>query len=268
MFEMFNYGFAVRGFEAGIIIGLIAPLIGIFLVLRRYSLIADTLAHVSLAGIAVGFLLKINPILTAIVSTVLSSVVIERLRISKKIYGESALAIFLSGSLALAVVLISLAQGFNSSLLNYLFGSIVTVKQTDLYIIGTLGAVVVLALSMFYKELVYITFDEESAQVSGIPTRFINTLLIILAALTVSLSIPIVGVLLISALMVIPVVTALQFRQSFGRTILIAETVSLFSVITGIFVSFYMNLSTGGTIVLVSLVVFAISYFRSSSKNS
>lgn len=259
MFDLFNYGFAVRGFEAGVIIGLIAPLIGIFLVLRRYSLIADTLAHVSLAGIAVGFLLQLNPILTAMVSTVLSSVVIERLRISKKVYGESALAIFLSGSLALAVVLISLAHGFNVGLLNYLFGSIVTVRQTDLYIIGALGALVATSLFLFYKELVYITFDEESAQVSGIPTRFINTLLIILAALTVSLSIPIVGVLLISALMVIPVVTALQFRQSFTKTIMIAELVSLFSVVTGIFASFYLNLSTGGTIVLISLLVFAVS---------
>lgn len=259
MFELFQYSFAVRGFEAGIIIGLIAPLIGIFLVLRRYSLIADTLAHVSLAGIAIGFLLGLNPIMTAMVSTVLSSVVIERLRLSKKVYGESALAIFLSGSLALAVVLISLAHGFNVGLLNYLFGSIVTVKQEDLYIIGALGALVAASLFLFYKELVYITFDEESAQVSGLPTRFINTLLIILAALTVSLSIPIVGVLLISALMVIPVVTALQFRQSFTKTIVIAELVSLFSVVTGIFTSFYLNLSTGGTIVLISLMVFAIS---------
>ena len=259
MFELFQYSFAVRGFEAGVIIGLIAPLIGMFLVLRRYSLIADTLAHVSLAGIAIGFLLQINPIMTAILSTVLSSVVIERLRISKKVYGESALAIFLSGSLALAVVLISLAHGFNVGLLNYLFGSIVTVKQTDLYTIWVLGAVVATSLFLFYKELVYVTFDEESAQVSGIPTRFINTLLIVLAALTVSLSIPIVGVLLISALMVIPVVTALQFRQSFGKTIMIAELVSLFSVVMGIFTSFYLNLSTGGTIVLISLVVFALS---------
>src|SRR3989344_2068347 len=208
MFELFQYSFVVRSFEAGVIIGLIAPLIGMFLVLRRYSLIADTLAHVSLAGIAIGFLLQINPIMTAILSTVLSSVVIERLRISKKVYGESALAIFLSGSLALAVVLISLAHGFNVGLLNYLFGSIVTVKQTDLYTIWVLEAVVATFLFLFYKELVYVTFDEESAQVSGIPTRFINTLLIVLAALTVSLSIPIVGVLLISALMVIPVVTA------------------------------------------------------------
>jgi len=259
MFELFQYSFAIRGLEAGIIIGLIAPLIGMFLVLRRYSLIADTLAHVSLAGIAIGFLLQINPIVTAIASTVLSSVVIERLRISRRVYGESALAIFLSGSLALAVVLISLAHGFNVGLLNYLFGSIVTVKQTDLYIIGGLGAVVAALLFLFYKELVYITFDEESAQVSGIPTRAINTLLIVLAALTVSLSIPIVGVLLISALMVIPVVTALQFRQSFGKTIVVAELVSLFSVIVGIAASFYFNLSTGGTIVLVSLVLFALS---------
>ena len=259
MFELFQYSFVVRSFEAGVIIGLIAPLIGMFLVLRRYSLIADTLAHVSLAGIAIGFLLQINPIMTAILSTVLSSVVIERLRISKKVYGESALAIFLSGSLALAVVLISLAHGFNVGLLNYLFGSIVTVKQTDLYTIWVLGAVVATFLFLFYKELVYVTFDEESAQVSGIPTRFINTLLIVLAALTVSLSIPIVGVLLISALMVIPVVTALQFRQSFGKTIMIAELVSLFSVVMGIFTSFYLNLSTGGTIVLISLVVFALS---------
>jgi len=157
------------------------------------------------------------------------------------------------------VVLISLAHGFNVGLLNYLFGSIVTVKQTDLYIIRVLGAVVATSIFLFYKELIYITFDEESAQVSGIPTRFINTLLIILAALTVSLSIPIVGVLLISALMVIPVVTALQFRQSFTKTIVIAELVSLFSVVTGIFASFYLNLSTGGTIVLISLVVFALS---------
>ncbi len=259
MMEIFQYGFAVRGLLAGVIIGLIAPLIGMFLVLRRYSLIADTLAHVSLAGIAVGFLLQINPILTAIASTVLSSVVIEKLRVSKKVYGESALAIFLSGSLALAVVLISMNKGFGVGLLNYLFGSIVTVKQIDIYVISILGAVVVVLLAALYKELIYISFDEESAKVSGIPTRQINTLLIVLAALTVSLSIPIVGVLLISALIVIPVVTALQFRKSFTKTILIAELVSLFSVISGILVSFYFDLSTGGTIVLVSLLVFAMT---------
>ena len=259
--NLFQYSFVVRGLEAGIIIALIAPLIGIFLVLRRYSLIADALAHVSLAGVAIGLLLGINPLFTAIASTVVSSFAIEKLRLSKKVYGESALAIFLSGSLAFAIVLISLAHGFSIDLFNYLFGSIVTVKQSDVYIIGVLGVVVLIAIVSLYKELVYVTFDEESATVSGLPTRAINIALVMLAALVVSLAIPIVGVLLIAALIVIPVVTALQFKQSFKKTILTAEFISVFSVISGIFISFYLNLSTGGTIVLIALVVFIITLF-------
>ena len=259
MFDLFSYSFVIRGFEAGIIIGIIAPLIGIFLVLRRYSLIADTLSHVSLAGVAVGLLMKINPLLTAIAAAVISSVLIERLRLSKRVYGESALSIFLSGSLALAIVLISLSGGFSVDLFNYLFGSIVTVKQTDVYIIGTLGAIVIATISIFYKELVFATFDEEAAKVSGIPTRFLNLLLIVLTALTVALAIPIVGVLLIAALIVIPVVTALQFKKSFSQTLVIAEGISLFSVIAGIITSFYLNLSTGGTIVLITIALFICS---------
>lgn len=259
MLELFNYSFMIRAFEAGIIIALIAPVIGIFLVLRRYSLIADTLSHVSLAGVALGLLLKINPLITAILAAVISSVSIEKLRISKRVYGESALSIFLSGSLALAIVLISLAKGFSVDLFNYLFGSITTVKQVDVYIIGGLGVLVLLAIVLFYKELIFITFDEESAQVSGIPTQFINILLIILAALTVSLAIPIVGVLLISALIVIPVVTALQYKLGFLQTIFLAQAISLFSVISGIIASFYLNLSTGGTIVLITLLIFIIT---------
>lgn len=259
MLDIFKYSFMVRGLEAGIIVAIIAPLIGIFLVLRRYSLIADTLSHVSLAGIAIGLLLKINPLITAIIASVLSSIAIERLRISKKIFGESALSIFLSGSLALAIVLISLSKGFSVDLFSYLFGSITTVKQIDVYIIGVLGVFVIGAIIAFYKELVYLTVDEEAAKVSGIPTKFINILLIILAAFTVSLSIPIVGVLLISALIVVPVVTALQLRISFKKTILIAEAISVFSVISGIIVSFYLNLSSGGTIVLIAIGIFLIS---------
>jgi zinc transport system permease protein len=257
-FSLFHYGFLVRGLEAGIVVALIAPLIGIFLVLRRYSLIADTLAHVSLAGIALGFLLKIPPAIAALLTTVLASLGIERLRTSKRIYGESALALFLSGSLALAVVLLSLARGFNANLLNFLFGSIVTVTTTDLYVILALAVVVILALAMFFKELVYVTFDEDAAKVSGIPTRLVNTVLIVLSALAVSLSIPIVGVLLISALIVIPAVTALQLRQSFFWTIVWAEAVSLFSVVAGILASVALGLSTGGTIVLIMLAVFVV----------
>lgn len=263
MLDIFQYNFIIRGLEAGLIIAIIAPFIGIFLVLRRYSLIADTLSHISLAGIAMGLLLKINPIFTAIGSSVISSIIIERLRLSKKVYGESALAIFLSGSLALAVVLISMVHGFNVDLFSYLFGSIVTVKQSDVLTIGILGALVLILLFAFYKELVFITFDEEAAKVNGIPTRKINILLITLTAMTISLAIPIVGILLISALIVVPVVTALQFKKSFRETIIIAECISIFSVIAGIIASFYLNLSTGGTIVLITIAFFIVaSLFR------
>ena len=258
--DIFQYSFIIRGLEAGIIVAIIAPLIGIFLVLRRYSLIADTLSHVSLAGIAIGLLFGLNPVLTALVVAVLASLGIEKLRTSKTVYGESALALFLSGSLALAIVLLSLGHGFNTNLFNYLFGSIVTVTMTDVYTIAILAVVVITILALFYKELVYVTFDEDSAKVGGIPTKLINTILIILAAITVSLSIPIVGVLLISALIVIPVVSALQLKKSFIKTILYAEIISLFSVISGIFASFYLNLSTGGTIVLIMLAIFILIF--------
>ncbi len=258
--SIFNYTFILHGLSAGIIIAIIAPLIGIFLVLKRYSLIADTLAHVSLAGIAIGVLTGISPVITGLGATVLASLGVERLRVSKTIYGESALALFLSGSLALAVVLLSMANGFNSNLFNYLFGSIVTVTVGDVYTILGLAILVIITLTLFYKKLLYVTFDEEAAQVSGIPVRKINILLIVLSALVVSLAIPIVGVLLIGALIVIPVISALQLKKSFLQTVMYAEIISIFSVIAGIFASFYFNLSAGGTIVLIMLAIFFIIY--------
>ena len=229
--------------------------------MRRYSLIADTLSHVSLAGIAIGLFFGINPIITALIAALLASLGIEKLRVSKKVFGESALALFMSGSLALAIIILSLANGFNANLFGYLFGSIVTVTMANVYTIFILGLAAVFILAMFYKELVYITFDEESAKASGVPVKLINTILIILAAITVSLSIPIVGVLLISALIVVPVISALQFKKSFATTILYAEIISIFSVVAGIFASFYFNLSTGGTIVLIMLAIFLATFF-------
>ena len=256
--EIFQYDFILRGFTAGLIIAVIAPIIGIFLVLKRYSLIADTLAHVSLLGVSLGLLLGLNPLLTAIGTSVLASVGIEKLRNSKKVYGESALALFLSGSLALAIVILSFFQGLSVNLFSYLFGSIVTVTTTDIWIIAILAVSVFLIVYFFYEEFLYATFDEDQARVSGVAVNFINILLIILASMVVALAIPIVGVLLISALIVIPVVTALQMKKSFLITIFYAEIFSIFSVISGIFIAYYLNLSTGGTIVLVALALFVL----------
>ncbi len=260
LLSIFQYDFIIRGLIAGLIVAIIAPLIGIFLVLRKYSLIADTLSHVSLAGIAFGLLFGLNPALTALGTTVLAALGIEKLRNSKKLYSDAALALYLSGGLALAIVLLSLAHGFNTSLFNYLFGSIVTVTISNVYEIAVLALIVMATLLLFFKELVFITFDEEAAQVSGLPLKFLNLVFIILAAFTVSLAIPIVGVLLIAALIVIPVVTALQLKKGFRQTILYAEIFSIFSVVAGMFLSFYFNLSTGGTIVLTMLFIFLIVF--------
>ncbi|MFZ2154479.1 MAG: metal ABC transporter permease [Candidatus Moraniibacteriota bacterium] len=258
--EIFQYDFMLRGLVAAMAMAMIAPAIGIFLVLKRYSLITDTLAHVSLAGVALGLFLGINPLVTALISSVGASWAIEKIRNTKQVYSESALALFLSGSLALALVILSLARGFNANLFSYLFGSIVTVGTREMYLILFLVLVVAIFLVMFYQKLIYITFDEDAAKVSGVKTERINMLLIILTSLVVALAIPIVGVLLISALMVIPVITALQLKKNFLETILWAEFFSFLAVVGGIFISFYLDLSTSGVIVLVMLFIFGLVF--------
>ena len=256
MLELFHYDFLNRAIIAGILVAIIAPLIGIFVVLRRFSLIADTLSHISLAGVALGLLTGINPLFTGMGAAIISSLAIEKLRVSKKVYGETALALFLSGGLALAVTLVSLKKGLNANLFSYLFGSILTVRASDVWVIVCLAAVVMITIFVLYKELVYMAFDEETAAVNGISVKKINALFIVLAAVTVALAIPIVGVLLISALMIIPVVTALQLKKSFKKTLMWAEVFSLLSVIGGLVISWYLEVSPGGAIVLTALGFF------------
>lgn len=256
MFEIFQYSFMVRSLEAGVLVALVAPVIGLFLVLRRYSLIADTLAHVSLAGVALGFMLGVSPFYAALCTTVLASLGIDKLRTSAKLFGESALALFLSGSLALATVFLSIGHGFNAKLFQYLFGSIVTVTQNEVYIIAGMAALILLVMTVLYKELVYIAFDEVAARVSGLPVRRINALFIIMCALCISLAIPVVGALLISALLVIPPICALQLQKGFITTLLVAECVSVLCMVLGIMLSFYLGWATGGTVVLLMLLAF------------
>ncbi len=259
--EIFQYDFMIRAFLAGTIIAIIAPLIGTFLVVRRYALMADTLAHVSLVGVAVGILTGGNPVITATVTSVIAALGIDKLRTTQKIHGESVLALFLSGSLAIASVIISLANGFNANIFSYLFGSISTVSESDLYFIGALGIVVLCAVFCLFKELFFVSFDEELAQANGLNVKVFNRILVILAAITVSLAMRIVGILLIGALMVIPVITAMQYGKSFKKTLLLSVLFSLIAVIIGLVVSYYANIASGGTIVLIALMLFLISLF-------
>jgi len=259
MLELLQYDFMQRAFFAGIMIAIVAPLIGTFMVVRRYSLMADTLAHVSLVGVAMGLITGINPVITASGTAIIAAVGIETLRSSKKVYGESVLALFLSGSLALATVIISAGNGLNANFVSYLFGSITTVTSDDLWVIGSLGITVMALLFIFYKELFLVSFDEELAQAAGMKVERYNILLILLAALSVSISMRIIGVLLIGALMVIPVITAMQLAKSFKQTLAYAVCCSLIAVVTGLFTSYYFDLASGGTIVVIALTLFCIS---------
>ncbi len=264
--EFFQYGFMVRGLVAGLMIAATVPLIGVFLVLKRYSLIADTLSHVYLAAAAIGLLVGWPPAVTALGATLGASFGLEALR-RRRVFSDAALSIVLSGSLALAVVIFSLARGFNANLLSYLFGSLLTVSSRDIALIAVLALVILTALTLFFWELVAVSFDEEAARISGLPVKLINNAFMILAALTVTLAIPVVGALLIAALVVIPSVAALQLRVNLRQTIIFAEAFSLLSVLVGTLLSFYLNLAAGGAIVLTMLFFLSLTALFRPAKN-
>jgi zinc transport system permease protein len=259
MLEIFTYSFMQRAFIAGLTVGVVAPLIGTFLMAKRYSLIADSLAHVALAGVAVGVLTGLSPMLGALAMAVIAALLVERLRAGRRLTGDVALAMLLSSGLALTVVLLGLARNVHVDLFAYLFGSITTVQTPDLWVIVPLALGVIAVIALLYKEWTYLAFDDESARVSGLPVRLMNQLLVILAAFTVVAALRIVGALLIGALMVIPVAAALQVSRSLAQTVWVAIAFGIAAVTIGLFAAFYLNLAAGGAIVLVALALFLLA---------
>lgn len=259
MFEMLSYDFMQRAFIAGLFIATLASISGTFVVLRRYSLMSETLAHSALVGVAVGLVGGYNPLWVAVVFAILSAWLIEYLRSTFAIYSDAVLSIILSGSLALAVIIVSLGGAFNNSLFSYLFGSILSVSNEDVYTIVGFGSVSLLLLLLFSQELYFMAYDEEVAKTSGIKVKFLNFLLVTVVAIIVALSIRVVGSLLIGALMVIPTVAALQYRVGYRKTILLSLFFGLFSVVFGMSLSYYFSLPSGATIVLSVILVFILS---------
>lgn len=259
MLEIFQYDFMQRAFLAGMIIAVLASVSGTFIVLKRYSMIGETLAHSALVGVAVGLVAGYNPLWMAVIVAVISAWLIEYLRSSFALYSDAVLAILLSGSLAVAVVIVSLGGAFNNSLFSYLFGSILSVSSEDVITIFIFGTIALALLLAFSKELYFIAYDEEVAQTSGIKVKLLNYLLVTVVAIIIALSIRVVGSLLIGALMVIPTVAALQYRVGFLQTTLISLFFALFSVACGMVISFYFSLPSGATIVLSVLVLFIVS---------
>ena len=259
MIEMFSYDFMQRAFLAGIIIAVLASVSGTFIVLKRYSMMSETLAHSALVGVAVGLVAGYNPLWMAIVVAVISACLIEYLRSCFSLYSDAVLAIMLSGTLAIAVIVVSLGGALNNSLFSYLFGSILSVSQADILVIGIFGFIALGLLLLYSKELYFIAYDEEVAQTSGLRVVFLNYLLVSVSAIIIALSIRVVGSLLIGALMVIPTVSALQYRVGFMKTMFISLIIAVISVISGMILSFFFSLPSGATIVLCVLFLFVVS---------
>ncbi len=257
--EILQYDFMVRALIAGLLVAAVMPVLGSFLVAKRYSLIADSLAHSSLAGVGLGLLLSSSPILIAVPITALGAVFLEWLRQKQRISGEVGLAILMSGGLALAIVLASLAQGANSSFDSYLFGSITTTSVGDVMTLAIVSLVILASIVFNYRALLHSAFDEDSAFIAGYKVSGLSYMLAVMTAIMVVLSLRIVGGLLISALLVIPVVAASQLAESFFQTIVWAVIIAFFAVIIGLVAAFYLGIAAGGAIVLAALLMFVIS---------
>jgi zinc transport system permease protein len=256
LLQILEYGFIQRAFITGAFVAILCSALGLFLVLRRLSLIGDGLAHVSFGAIAIGLFLGFYPLYVAIPFVVLSSILILKLTQKARVYGDAAIGIVSSAALAGGVILASLSGGFNVDLFSYLFGNILAISQLEMITSIALSLIVLLAIYFFYYELFSITFNEELASVGGIKTEKINTMLVVLTAITVVLSVRVVGVLLVSSFLVLPAVTALQIAKSFKNAILFSSVSAIVSLVFGVLTSFIFNLPTGATIVMANFLLF------------
>lgn len=263
---LLNFDFMRYSLISGILIGFIAPLIGAFIVVRRLSLIADALSHVTLGGISFGMFIItvipafvfINPMWFGILFAIIGALLIENLRTSYSNYQEIAIPIIMSAGIALSAIFISLADGFNQEIVGLLFGSISAVTLSDLSTIIVIVVIVLIFIFSFYKELFILSFDEEYSKVIGIP-KWIQFLFIIIVAMVISASMRVVGILLVSALITLPVAVSMRITKGFKQLIILSVIIGEFSVIAGLVLAFYMNISPGGVIVVLLVLILAIT---------
>jgi len=253
---MLDLEFMRLAFAAGAIVGVLAPTVGFFLVQREMSLIGDGIGHVAFAGVAAGYLLGVSPVWTALAAAIVGAAAIEWLRARRRAAGDQALAIVFYTGIAGGVVLISAAGALNANLFSYLFGSILTVTRGDLALIATVGLGTLAAVAVLLRGLIAVSLDEEGARVAGLPVAALNALISVLAALTIGVSMRIVGILLIAALMVLPVAAAERVGWSLRSTMALAAAFGLASALIGLTVSYYGDLPPGGTIVLTGTAFF------------
>lgn len=258
--EALQYDFILKALLVGSLIAICCSFLGIFLVLKKYSMIGDGLAHVSFATIAIALLLSASPLLVSIPLVILSSFLILKLNEKANIHGDAAIGLVSSFAVATGVLISSVAKGFNIDLFSYLFGSILVISDMDVILSVILSIAVMLMIVFFYNNLFAITYDEEFAKVIGLNTKTLNYLISVLTSITIVLGIRVVGTMLISSLIIFPTVTALQIAKGFKSTILISSLVSISCVVMGVFVSFVMNFPTGATIVILNAFCFVLFF--------
>jgi zinc transport system permease protein len=259
LFDFWAYTFMQRAYLAGLVVAVLCPTIGIYLVLRRLSMIGEMFAHVSLAGVALGIFTGVYPLATALGFSLGAAAVLESLRRTYRVFTDLAIAIIISAGLSLAVVLIGLSRAFNIDLYSYLFGSVLAISTQDLWLVAAVGLLVVGFAWFFQKELFFIAFDEEAARSSGVAVDLVNLLFVAATALTISVSMRVVGILLVSSLITVPVAAALQLGKSFRTTAILAYIFAGLSVMCGLFVSYHANLAPGGSIVLTAVLLFVLA---------
>ena len=259
MLEIFQYGFMQRAFVVGILLAAVIPCIGIVIVFKRLSMIGDALSHTSLAGVAAGLLLGVNPVATAAAACIIAALGIELIRKRLPRYSEMSIAIMMSAGVGLAGVLsgfVKNAANFNS----FLFGSIVAISDMELYLVTAVSMVVLATFVLLYKELFYVSLDEQSARLAGVPVKTVNFLFTILIAVTVSIAARTVGALIVSSMMVIPVACAMQFGRNYRQTVLWAIGLDVLFMLIGLFAAYHFGLKPGGTIVLCGVVFLLVTF--------
>lgn len=257
---MFFYGFMQRAFQASTLIAIMAPVLGLLLILRRQSLMADTLSHVSLAGVALGMLLNVNPTVTTLFIVILAAVGIEYLRVIFKGYSEISIAILMATGMAVALVLMSFVSGKqNASVEQYLFGSIITISQEQIMILLVLTVMVILLYLVFRKPLYVLTFDEDTAHTAGLPVRWMSLLVSVITGVVISVVMPITGSLLVSSILILPAAISMRLIHSFNGVILLGIGIALTGMYGGLFASYQYGTPPGATITLVFVFIFVLT---------
>lgn len=266
MSDLLSLSFMQNALAAAVMVSILCAVISFFVVLKRLSFIGAGISHSAFGGVSLGVLLKVNPTLAAVAFAVAAALAIGQISRRSEIHEDTAIGILFAAAMALGILLLSLSKSYTADLFGFLFGNILAVTRLDILIIALLSACVLLLVKLFFKELLFLSFDEEMAQVSGLPVAFLHLLLLGLMAVTIVVSIKIVGIILVSALLVIPGATGYRLTFNYKRMLLISVSVAVASSLMGLGASYYLDIPSGATIVLTATLIFLICHFLSTKK--